>query len=309
MLWRKTTASLLLLTLISLLLAPHSLETLASAESDRRGDAAHFPAFFLLTLLIFSLLPQKCSLNLRLSLCGFITLALAISTEWIQGFTPGRMASTHDLIANLLGVGFAISAIWVWQDSRTAAPLWQKIIHLTLTLIVAGLLAQPYFQHLNARLSSQKKFPLLSDFHNPQFAMLWKTQNGSKANLSQSSTRPRLKVTFPEKNTFTGINYLPGSQDWSHYSTLHLTLHNSGPPFPLGIRIDDNGNCSQSNSRFNDERLLKFGENHIIFELENIRQSPQDRELDLTSIRRLLLFTQKNPNTHKFSIIRMWLGK
>lgn len=309
MLWRKITASLLSLILISLLLVPHSLETLPSTESDHRGDAAHFPAFVLLSLLVFSLLPCKRGLTTRLSLCAAITITVAVGSEWLQSFTPGRMASLHDLTSNGLGILAALSGIWIWKNSVPRFFQWKKILHLSLTLLLAALLAWPYYQHLNARFYSQKQFPLLSHFHDLPFALLWKSQNGSSSTLSQSTDPPRLVVSLPSTAHFAGINYLPGSQNWSSYSTLHLTLHNPGSPYPLGIRIDDDGDCSQLDSRFNDQRLLNSGRNHFTFDLTNIRLSPKNREINLHAIHRLLLFTQKNPQTQQFSIIKMWLEK
>ncbi|MCF6314578.1 MAG: VanZ family protein [Verrucomicrobiales bacterium] len=307
MFWKKVTASLFLLILISLLLAPHSLDALPSSESDTRGDAAHFPAFLLLTTLIFFLLPATLRPASRIALCAIIAISVAAGTEWIQSFTPGRMASLHDLIANLLGIAAALSGIWIWKKYQTRPWPWQSSLHATLTITIAVLLALPYFQQLHARHHSQQQFPLLSDFHDASFALLWKTQNGSSSTLTQSSSPPRLEVTLPSPQHYTGINFLPGPQDWSPYASLHLTLHNPGSPFPLGIRIDDDLDCSQLKSRFNDQRSLQSGENHLAFDLNTIRQSPQNRELKLSSIRRLLLFTQQNPQTRKFSIVKMWL--
>ncbi len=286
---------------------PHALEPLPPAINEGRGNAAHFPAFFLLAILFFSLFSPQRPMGLRIISTAVIGIALALGTELIQSFTPGRTASLHDLMADFFGITSALAGLWLWLNSRMTESPWKKSLHLLISFAIATILAWPYFQQLNAHFSCQKQFPVLSDFRSPQFALLWKVQNGSTATLSQLIAPPTLTVTLPEKNTFTGINYLPGPQDWSPYRQLKLTLHNPGPPFQLGIRIDDDGDCSQLNSRFNDERLLKSGENHFSFELEDIRQSPQDRELDLTTIRRLLLFTQQNSQTQKFSIVRMWL--
>lgn len=306
-LWRKIAASLLLLLVIGLLIAPHSLEALPSGESDARGDAAHFPAFISITLLIFSLLSPNWSLLLRITLCAVISCSLAFATEFIQSYTPGRMASWHDLLANLLGVIAASSAIWVWKNTSLPLLCWKKIIHATLTIAIATLLALPYFKQVHARHYCQQQFPVLSDFHDPAFALLWKAQNGSSSKLSLSSIPPRLVVTLPADKYFTGINYLPSSQNWSPYSSLHLTLHNPGTTFTLGIRIDDDSDCSQLNSRFNNQFPLKPGSNHISYDLKIIRQSPQNRELNLNAIRRLLLFTQQNHQNQKFSILHISL--
>ncbi|MFK5923237.1 MAG: VanZ family protein [Verrucomicrobiota bacterium] len=271
--WKKITSTLLILTIIGLLLAPHDLDSLSNATSETRGDAAHFPAFLLLALLFFFLLPPKHSCKFRLITSAIITTSLALGTEWLQSFTPGRMASLHDLIANGLGIAAAISGLWIWKIHAPPGFSWQKKLHLVTTCLIAAALTWPYARHISARLQTQKQFPLLSDFNNSDFVYLWKTQNEAQASLS-SQTPASLEITLPAQSDFPGINYLPGPQDWSPYHSLHLTLINHGSAFQLGIRIDDGGDCSQLNSRFNDQRQLNPGENHIIIDLQHIHQSP-----------------------------------
>ncbi len=307
MAWKKNIIWLLILTLIGLLIRPHALEPLPPAISENRGNAAHFPAFFLLTLLFFSLFPPQHTIRFRITATAAITIALALGTELIQSFTPGRTASGHDLIANFLAIFSALAGLWIWQTSRSAAFSWKKGLHLLISLVIASSLAQPYFLQVKAQMTSQRQFPLLSDFHQTGFALLWKTQNGTSSTLSQSLTPPRLDVTLPAKTSYPGINYLPGPQNWSPYQRLHLQVLNSSPAFLLGIRIDDDGDCSQQNSRFNGQHLLKSGENHLSFNLKSIQQSPKTRELNLAAIHRILLFTQENPQRQKFSIVKMWL--
>ncbi len=306
---RKTAAGILIFALVALLIAPHALDSSSAAESATRGDALHFPTFILLTLLIFFIFPSSRSIAFRITISSSIAIGLAIGTESIQSITPGRTASTHDLFANLLGIASAVSGLFIWKNTPALSFNWKKWLHAALTLAIAIALTWPYLQHLNARLSCQKEFPVLSDFHNPQFSWLWKSQNGEKAGLiiPSDQTTPYLEITLPGIKDFEGINYLSGSQDWKQYTTLNITLRNPGPPFLLGIRIDDDGDCSHHNSRFNGQRLLRTGENHLTFSLEKIQQSPENRELNLESIRRIALFTLRSDSPRRFSIIRAWL--
>jgi len=308
----KTAAGILIFALVALLITPHTLDSSSAAESTTRGDALHFPTFLLLTLLIFFIFPSSRPTTFRITASSLIAIGLAIGTELIQSITPGRTSSLHDIFANLLGITSAVSGLFLWKNFPPLSFSWKKCLHAALTLTVAISLTWPYLQHLNARLSCQKEFPVLSDFHKPQFSLLWKIQNGAKANLiipakPSDPTTPSLEITLPGKNDFEGINYLPGAQDWSQYTTLNISLLNSGPPFLLGIRIDDDGDCSQLNARFNAQRLLKSGENHLTFSLEKVHQSPKHRELNLESIRRIALFTLRSDSPRKFSITRAWL--
>ncbi len=304
--WIKITATLFILIIIGLLLVPHDLTHLSTADSETRGDAAHFPAFLLLTLLLFSILSPNRPTTFRITASAVIAATLALGTEWLQSFTPGRMASAHDLMANGLGIAAAISGLWLWKTNTCSGFSWQKKLHLLATCVIASALTWPYVQHLSARLNAQKQFPVLSDFHTAGATYLWKTQNDAQASLSKHQPAS-LEVTLPANSDFPGINYLPGPQNWQTYHSLHLTLINPGSTFQLGIRIDDDGDCRQHKSRFNAQRPIKPGENHLIFQLNTIRQAPENRELNLNAVQRLLLFSQKNPQAQKFSIVRMWL--
>jgi len=309
--WQKIVSCLLILFFVGLLITPHSLDPTSPVESTTRGDAAHFPAFLLLTLLFYFIFFQDRSFAFRIISGTTIATILAISSELLQSFIPGRTAALNDMFANLLGIGAALTGFWIWNQSRSPLLSRKKLLHALVTIGIATALAWPYLQHVNARLAGQKQFPTLSDFHHPRFALLWKTQKGAKAKLSELTDHatPALEVTFPGKQNFEGINYRPGSQDWSDFNSLQILLINPGTPFTLGIRIDDDGDISQLNARFNAGPILKPGENQLSFPLETIRQAPENRELNLEAIRRIALFTLKDSGRRKFQIVRVWLEK
>ena len=82
-------------------------------------------AFSTLHLLIFGAtclcwnwaLPQTLGARLRLAAACFITIALGVSTEILQGFTLDRHASWLDLVANISGALIGAKLIWLWHES------------------------------------------------------------------------------------------------------------------------------------------------------------------------------------------------
>lgn len=307
--WKKITACLLILIFFGLLVIPHTLDPTAPAESATRGDAAHFPAFLLLTLLFCSLFSKNRTVGFRMIAGSLAALTLAISSELMQSFIPGRTASLNDLFANLLGVIAAMTGFWIWNQSNPHLLSQKKLLHAIVTIAITATLSMPYIRQVEARLAGQRHFPTLSDFKDPRLALLWKTQLGTRSELIllPAQATPALEVTLPGKLPIEGIKYRPGPQDWSRFKNLHFTLINPGSPFTIGIRIDDDGDVSQLHSRFNADSFLKTGENYFSFPLRAIENGPKQRDLNLEAIRRISLFTLRESKSHKFQIVRIWL--
>ena len=82
-------------------------------------------AFSTLHLLVFGAtslcwhwaLPDRLGARVRLVAACFITIALGISTEILQGFTVDRHASWLDLVANISGALIAAKLVWLRQES------------------------------------------------------------------------------------------------------------------------------------------------------------------------------------------------
>ena len=66
---------------------------------------------------------------------------------------------------------------------------------------------------------------------------------------------------------------------------------NPGEEFNLKVRVDDKGDTTPYDGRFNRTILLPRGETLIEIELGDIQNGPKGRKLDLSNISALYLFT------------------
>jgi hypothetical protein len=93
--------------------------------------------------------------------------------------------------------------------------------------------------------------------------------------------------------------------DWEGYSTLTFVIENPGEPFIVHFRIDDASSCIDYQCRYNHVVELVTGENTVHIPLDEIRS--ETRSLDLSSIVRVILFTDDVPVDTFFRLHRVEL--
>ena len=102
--------------------------------------------------------------------------------------------------------------------------------------------------------------------------------------------------------------WLPGAR---RFLAQHRALLRERPVwyFALGIRIDDlRSASSRHGSRYNGERQVAAGTSEIRLSLDEVRQAPEGRQLDLAHIRRLVLFTGDESVGREFVINSAFLN-
>jgi hypothetical protein len=103
------------------------------------------------------------------------------------------------------------------------------------------------------------------------------------------------QVVFHPKK-YPGIRVEEPYPDWRGYTTLQLDIFSERPMTQsLAIRIDDAHHNNEHSDRFSKRLTISPGLNHIQIPLDDIRTAPVGREMDLSSIRRVLLFAVNPP--------------
>lgn len=245
-------------------------------------NALHAPFFAILTVLLFVLTPGRWKTASKIGVAVIAALILSPVTEAIQPFF-NRSASFGDLFANAIGIVIAGSGLYFYFARKTSLGL--KALHAAVSLLLVSSFLLPTLRKSQAENWLDQQFPDLSRFDDSRASFFWISQG--KAGLGFESDD--LKISTQPKE-WSGVSFFPGGQDWSGQSTLVLEFENPGNAFQLGIRIDDDHDCSKHDSRFNGTLDLPGGPSTHRLALEEVAAGPEQRQLTLSAITRLGVF-------------------
>ncbi len=269
-------------------------------------NTMHLPAFAIFTLSIFANIPKHFG-NRRYLITFAISIVLAIAIEWIQA-RIGREASWGDVTLDLVGIILALSGIYLWQKKQ-ARLRWGYaffalgvIIFFSYPIAIKGY--SIYWQ--------QQQFPMFGDFESNMDLHLWRTQGGTPDNPTRielqlnyaTHGKQALRITTGQGD-WGGICFSAYDSDWSNYKYFTLDLFNPSPQaFNFFIRIDDSDKRAPRyyEHRFNYSQKMNPGMNKIRIPVDTIATSLKSRNLNIKSIRRFILYLEKNRPSRIFYI-------
>lgn len=93
---------------------------------------------------------------------------------------------------------------------------------------------------------------------------------------------------------YPGVRFRDLDRNWSGYDRLAFTIHSGGPDtLTLVVRIDDDRSGEDFANRYNGRFPLPPGTREIRIDLEEVRAAPENRELNLSRVERLLFFLNR----------------
>jgi VanZ family protein len=293
------TSPLRYLILAGLLLVPLFFPRIRPPDGRVWGaawDALHFPGFILITW-TFALLLRRFAKSDTSAIVAGAALALLIATlSELSHDYLGRSSSWKDFGVDCLGIGFGVAG-WFLLRRGGSAP---RVVFAGLVVATLGLLVLPALRGSRAVREIRGLFPDLGAFHHFGSRHLWVAQGNATATVHPDEAALHVRIG---PGHFGGVSYWPAQGDWSGRQTLHIGVDNPGDTFPLGIRIDDvRSASSRHDSRYNGERQIPPGHTEIRLPLAEIQHAPAGRTLDLTRIRRLVLFTGEETTGRQFVI-------
>jgi hypothetical protein len=100
-----------------------------------------------------------------------------------------------------------------------------------------------------------------------------------------------LKVElFP--SSYPGVSPRIQETDWSDFNELRFDVFNpQSKKLPLTIRIDDSKDYPKWGERYNHTLMLEEGANRIIIPLNRLVKSGSRKQLNITNIQRMLIFS------------------
>ncbi len=266
-------------------------------------DAGHAFAFILLSSLIY-LAVEHHGKKWAVTVAAIVSIVLMVGIELVQPYV-GRTASLADVEVGLLGMVIALSGMVVWRSSQR----WLlRGAHLLLLVVSLVWIVQPALTEWRALWLRDQQFPLLGTFEDELEKRLWLASGALHEKQTQISFSQQyvgsgdhsLKVVTIS-GTWSGVRYAAGEQDWRGYRALSMTIYNPGAAFKLNIRIDDGITAAPAYSeRYNGRVAVNNGVNTVLLPLDEIAAGPKSRSLELSSIRKMVLFVNQQQQTHLF---------
>lgn len=217
-----------------------------------------------------------------------VGLLIGVGIEILQGVLQ-REASVDDLFKNLLGILSGLSFVVLTQQKR----LRNKIISgfVSASFLLSGI--APLFQISWGYLQREKTFPIITAFEEEWFSRFVHLSDAEFVGVTKLAIEDGEKfhqIRFdPEK--YPGVEVIEPEKNWSTYHTLQFQVYsNNVVDIILVLKIVDDIHNQDYNDRFNQRFIIRPGLNEIIVNLQQIRDAPVSRELDLTNVSGVQLF-------------------
>lgn len=257
-------------------------------------NLGHILLFFLFSRVAVILFPAIGSWRPGKKFILLFTLALLLggAIELYQRFTPGRDASFADLAADLAGP-------LLYLGIQRGIGKRQRLVLLATVVFFASFSLVPGLAMLSDEITAARQFPLLADFETP-FENYRFTCQGSCTISDRAAYSGRksllLKLTT-DRYSGIGLQYFNG--DWSAYKTFSCAVFNPGStPVNLHLRIHDllhERGTMEYSDRYNTTFRLLPGWNSLRVSLEDVRNAPKGRKMDMGTIRGVGFFVAHEP--------------
>ena len=225
-----------------------------------------------------------------------VVLVAGIGIELLQMGIDGRFPDLRDVLRNQLGCLIAFAFF---------PPVRLPVTGSRRRLLQAGVLGLllfavwPLARALVDERLAHKQFPVLSDFETPFEWLRWKdTRQLRVVTAPVRHGRHALRVQLSTA-TYSGTSLFYFPHDWRGYRWLRFSIFNpGGREIALHCRINDvrhRDHGQRFEDRFHHRFLLKKGWNDLAVSLEEVKQAPAGRTMDMQRIEGFGIFVVRQP--------------
>ncbi|MCF6280798.1 MAG: VanZ family protein [Candidatus Polarisedimenticolaceae bacterium] len=256
-------------------------------------NLGHMGYFFLLITSLFPHLQRRVSsLSIRLIAALLITLLLSGVIEMVQ-LKVGRQASMDDVFNNLVG---SLLALYFCQLRMLLSQGARWGVRGLLILLLSWSLT-PLFSIAVDTLVAYKRHPIVADFEMPFERLRWSSK--FPLEIIQDGSN-RLQVHLRSVGQYPGVTFTPRVSDWRGYSTLQFEMYNSShQAWKLHFRANDRAHDEDGmrhNDRFNTTLQFKPGWNQFRIDLQQVKQAPSKRSMNMEQISKVVFFFMDEPS-------------
>ena len=254
-------------------------------------DLGHVVYFALLATLLFRWrFVAQMSLAGRWTVILVITLLLGVSIELMQHITA-RTPEYGDVLRDF--TGSLIALVFISPKPRLRSVSAGNALRISV-LVLLLIQLWPLTRSLVDEAFARHQFPVLSDLETPFEIDRWAGNAILSVQTMPLISRGKLLKLSLSTDKYSGaaLNYF--DSDWTSFNTLKISLYNpDSGSLRITCRIHDlqhaDGN-EEYEDRFNHSYLLTQGWNHIEIDLNEVKESPANRRMDMSLIRVLGLF-------------------
>lgn len=218
-------------------------------------------------------------------------LLVGIAIEFVQQFI-GRNASVDDALRNVYGVFLALSWKGAGVSNRVLSGCL-RIVSIGLLLPSLGTAASAAYSDLRMR----EQFPVINNFE-AKYELQQLVRIGSQATRQQSSdhaTRGGFSLAVNlGVDKYSGVKWVGRYGEWSNYQYFAMDIYNpADESVELILKIADLQHDMGANAfddRFNRRISLEPGQNYLRIKLDDIRNAPAQRTMQMDKISCLELF-------------------
>ena len=285
------------------------------------SNAAHGPAFALVTLVVFALLrrssQQRFSILSEYTIAILITILLGALIELLQHFT-GRDAALIDLWTDTLGA-LAAAGILLVFDSRVREPptlIAPRRIGYLVAVAACILMLAPLTVTATAYLKRHVDFPTLVDFRWPLATSF--LHAGVSATIERAELPRELKsdqrasigvrAHLTERTGWVVVLSEP-APDWRGYMRLNLDVANpTDEPLALRLRVFDQLRGRNSGTGFRGSIELAPHSRAIqSVALTTLISEAVGAQFDTSRVESIVIARAHANRAREFYLMRIWL--
>ena len=270
-------------------------------------DLGHIILFYILVILLFRLLPlTDKSLITKISLTLVIVVIFAVGIELIQLQTH-RTSELSDIRRDM--VGAFLGYIYVFRQNRLFNTLHVYLVAVAVALCVFEL--TPLAKSLVDEVNIHRDKAALSNLEFMFEDQRWvgnSTRFISEEFVSEGESSLRVDLNTDE---YSGVFLRYMHRDWREGNNLHFSIYYpENDNLLLHIRISDYSHVGSNNyyDRYNKELVLKNGWNNVEISIEDIKNAPRDRLIDIGNIESVGMFVVKQPEAKTIYIDNVYLS-
>ena len=220
-------------------------------------------------------------------------ILVSVAIELIQSINS-REFSFLDIIRNCLGATIAIAFHSnSFSDNRTFSR--SKLKYSVVGVLI--IFSYPLLINTADSINAYRSFPVLSDFESPFELTRWSGNQLIVVDLDDNNNHV-MGHTFTT-DEYSNLTFESFPNNWTGYSKISFRIFNEGTTnHELILRIHDqhhrNSNWDYSD-RFNQIINLASGWNNITIDLNLVRVRPMNREIDMSKIEKVIIFSHYLP--------------
>jgi VanZ family protein len=306
------TALLLLAISIGLLLLLHFyVPTPSGLWTKALLESLHVPIFGIVALSIFITTGLRGDWNpvQRVAAVCAATVVLSALSEGAQISGP-RDASFDDLVSDWLGAGTALLFALAFSRHHPLRPAAR--LGFTLAGLASLLIALwPFISVSAAYIERNLQQPVLVSFDAHLGGTFRRAQHTTLQLSHDPVTGKRLGIITLEEGAWPGLLFNDIWPDWREYSALVIELSLEGSaPLEINVRVHDRAHKlgeQPYKDRFNLSYELQPGRHTLRIPLEQIRNAPKGRQMDLSDIEGIVIFCSANNAGRQFQLVEIRL--